>query len=46
MVLTLLSKDDWELRKAGYSGKEIREKKIARLFTEAYEQGALLTYAQ
>jgi hypothetical protein len=45
VVLTLISKDDLELRKAGYSGKEIREKKIVRLFTEAYEQGALLTHS-
>ncbi|MDI6811307.1 MAG: DUF1670 domain-containing protein [archaeon] len=45
VVLTLIAKDDLELRKAGYSGKEIREKKIVRLFTEAYEQGALLTHS-
>jgi hypothetical protein len=36
---------DPELRNAGDSGKEIREKKIVRLVTEVYEQRALLTHA-
>ena len=45
VVLTLISKDDLEMKKAGYSDREIMETKIARLFKEAYEQGALLTHS-
>ena len=45
VVLTLISKDDLEMKKAGYSDKEIMETKIARIFKEAYEQGALLTHS-
>ena len=45
VVLTLVSREDLELSSAGYSSKEIREKKIVRLFTEAYEQEALLTHS-
>lgn len=45
VVLTLVSKGDLEMKKTGYSDREIREKKIARLFKEAYEQGALLTHS-
>lgn len=45
VVLTLVSREDLELSRAGYSTKEIREKKIVRLFTEAYEQEALLTHS-
>ena len=43
--MTLVSKDDLEMKKTGYSDKEIMETKIARLFKEAYEQGALLTHS-
>lgn len=45
IVLTLISKDDLEMRKQGYSSREIMETKIVRLFKEAYEQGALLTHS-
>ena len=45
VVLTLVSVEDLEMKKAGYSDKEIIELKIARLFKEAYEQAALLTHS-
>jgi len=45
IVLTLISKADLEMKKAGYSDREIMETKIARIFKEAYEQGALLTHS-
>ena len=43
IVLTMISKEDLDMKNAGYSDREIREKKIVRLFKEAYGQGALLT---
>lgn len=45
IVLTLISKEDLGMKKAGCSEREIRETKIVRLFKEAYEQGALLTHS-
>lgn len=45
IVLTLISKEDLEMKKAAYSDREIMETKIARIFKEAYEQGALLTHS-
>ena len=45
IILTLISERDLEMRKEGYSDREIREKKIVRLFNEAYEQEALLTHS-
>lgn len=45
VVLTLISKTDLEMKKAGYSDREIRETKVVRLFKEAYDQKALLTHS-
>ncbi|MDY0130891.1 MAG: DUF1670 domain-containing protein [Methanosarcina vacuolata] len=45
IVLTLISEEDLEMKKAAYSDREIMETKIARIFKEAYEQGALLTHS-
>lgn len=45
VVLTLISREDLEMKKAGYSDREIRQEKIVRLFKEAYEQDALLTHS-
>jgi predicted transcriptional regulator len=45
IVLTLISKEDLEMKKEGYSDREIMETKIVRLFKEAYEQEALLTHS-
>jgi len=45
IILTLISERDLEMRKEGYSDREIRETKIVRLFNEAYEQEALLTHS-
>lgn len=45
IVLTLISKEDLEMKRAAYSDREIMETKIARIFKEAYEQGALLTHS-
>ena len=45
IVLTMISKEDLDMKNAGYSDREIREKKIVRLFKEAYSQGALLTHS-
>lgn len=44
VVLTLISREDLEMKKAGFSDREIRQGKIVRLFREAYEQDALLTH--
>jgi len=45
IVLTMISKEDLDMKNAGYSDREIREKKIVRLFKGAYGQGALLTHS-
>lgn len=45
VILTLVSEQDLEMKNSGYSDREIREKKIVRLFREAYEQDALLTHS-
>ena len=45
IVLTMISKEDLDMKNAGYSDREIREKKIVRLFKEAYGQSALLTHS-
>ncbi|MEW5807105.1 MAG: DUF1670 domain-containing protein [Acidobacteriota bacterium] len=45
VVLTLISSEDLERKQQGYSDREIKEKKMARLFREAFEQGALLTHS-
>lgn len=45
VVLTLISKEDLEMKKSGFSDREIREKKMVRLFREAYDQEALLTHS-
>ena len=44
-ILTLINKEDLEMKKNGYSNKEIMEVKIIRLFNEAYEQLVLLTHS-
>ena len=44
VVLTLISKDDIDMKNAGHTGKEIKEMKVARLFKEAYEQDVLITH--
>lgn len=44
-ILTLINKDDLEMKKNGYSNKEIIQVKIIRLFNEAYEQLVLLTHS-
>lgn len=45
IILTLISKEDLEMKNAGYSDREIREMKMVRLFKETYDQGALLTHS-
>jgi hypothetical protein len=45
IVLTLVSKDDLEMKNSGYSDREIREMKAVRLFKEAYGQRTLLTHS-
>ena len=45
VVLTAICKDDIEMMANGYSHREVRERKIVRLFHEADDQGALLTNA-
>ncbi len=44
VVLTLISKDDIDMQNAGYTGKEIKEIKTARLFKEACEQDTVITH--
>ena len=45
IVLTMISRDDLDMKNAGYSEREIREQKMVRLFKESYSQGALLTHS-
>jgi len=45
LILTPISKEDIAMMGNGYSYREVREKRIARLFQEAKQQGALLTNA-
>ena len=45
ITLSLLTEEDINMRAEGYSNREIREKRIVRLFQEAYEQNALLSNA-
>ena len=45
IVLTLISKNDLDMKNAGYSDREIREIKMVRLFKEAYDQVAFLTHS-
>ena len=45
VVLTPICREDLHLMGNGYSHREVREKKIVRLFNEANKQGALLTNA-
>jgi Protein of unknown function (DUF1670). len=45
IILTLVSKEDLEMKNTGYSDREIREMKMVRLFKETYDQGALLTHS-
>jgi len=43
VALSLISRQDIEMMMEGYSNREIREKRIVRMFNEAYKQGALLS---
>ncbi len=43
VILTPISKEDIQMMSNGHSQREVREKKIVRMFKEAKEQGALLT---
>jgi DNA-binding CsgD family transcriptional regulator len=43
--LSLISRQDIEMMMEGYSNREIRERRIVRLFNEAYQQDALLSNA-
>jgi len=43
VILTPLAKEDFFSMGNGHSRREVREQQIVRLFTEAKEQGALLT---
>jgi predicted transcriptional regulator len=43
VILTLVSEADLIARMNGYSDREVRERKIVRMFREAYEQGAVLS---
>ncbi len=45
VTLTLLSMEDVEMMSAGFSEREVRERRIVRLFEEAFEQDALLTHS-
>ncbi len=45
VVLSIASQDDLKLRLDGYSAKEIRKYKVARILREAYEQGGVLNQA-
>lgn len=45
VLVTIWSKEDLEMQIDGYSRREIREKQIARMFKECYEQGAVFSNA-
>jgi len=45
VILSIASKDDLLLRLDGYSAKEIRKWKVARILREAYEQNGVLNQA-
>jgi DNA-binding CsgD family transcriptional regulator len=45
IALSLISREDIDMMMEGYSEREIREKRIVRLFTEAYQQDSLLSNA-
>ena len=45
VILSIASQDDLKLRLDGYSAKEIRKCKVARILREAYEQGGVLNLA-
>ena len=45
VTLTLLCMGDFEMMAAGFSEREVREKRLVRLFEEAFEQDALLTHS-
>ena len=45
VILSIASQDDLLLRLDGYSAKEIRKCKVARILREAYEQGGVLNQA-
>lgn len=45
VILSIASQDDLRLRLDGYSAKEIRKCKVARILREAYEQGGVLNQA-
>lgn len=42
VILSIASQEDLKLRLDGYSAKEIRKCKVARILREAYEQGRVL----
>lgn len=42
VILSIASQEDLKLRLDGYSAKEIRKCKVARILREAYEQGGVL----
>jgi hypothetical protein len=45
VILSIASEDDLKLRLDGYSAKEIRKCKVARILREAYDQGGVLNQA-
>ena len=45
VILSIASQEDLRLRLDGYSAKEIRRFKVARILNEALEQGGVLTQA-
>jgi len=45
VILSIACQDDLKLRLDGYSAKEVRKFKVARILREAYEQGGVLNQA-
>ena len=45
VIITVWSKEDIKDRMDGYSNREIREKRITRLFNEAFQQGTVFSNA-
>jgi len=45
VTLMIASEEDLRLRLTGYSAKEIRRYRVARMLQEAYEQGCVLNFA-
>ena len=45
VVITVWTKEDFDMRMDGYTNREVRERRITRMFNEVYKQGAVFSNA-